>query len=173
MHTTLPPSSLASLLGGGRPIDLIDVRTPAEFRAVHVRGTRLEPLGALDAEHVRAGRPADAQGPCYILCKSGGRARKAADQLAGQGMDVAVVEGGIDACVAAGLPCERGQAVMSPERQVRIAAGALVFAGTLAGALVWPWFLVVPGFVGAGLVFAGVTDFCGMGLLLARMPWNR
>jgi DUF2892 family protein len=83
------------------------------------------------------------------------------------------VEGGTPACERAGLAVKRGRRVMSLERQVRIAAGALAAAGTLLSALVSPWFLVVPGFVGCGLVFAGVTDWSGMGMLLARMPWNR
>lgn len=173
MPTLATPADLAALLRQDPPIDLIDVRTPAEFRAVHVRGARLQPLDALDPDAVRADRPAQATGPCYILCKSGGRATKAAQQLSSDGMDVVVIEGGTDACVAAGLLCERGESVMSLERQVRIAAGALVFAGTLLAATVSPWFLILPGLVGAGLVFAGVTNTCGMGMLLARLPWNR
>lgn len=63
--------------------------------------------------------------------------------------------------------------VMSLERQVRIAAGSLVFIGVALGWFVHRGFFAVPAFVGAGLVFAGLTDFCGMGLLLAKMPWNR
>jgi hypothetical protein len=63
--------------------------------------------------------------------------------------------------------------VISLERQVRIAAGTLVATGTLLGAFVSPWWLILPGFVGGGLIFAGVTDFCGMAMLLARMPWNK
>lgn len=83
------------------------------------------------------------------------------------------VEGGTLAWEGAGLPVVRGRRVISLERQVRIAAGALVVAGVLLGWLVHPAFLGLSAFVGAGLVFAGVTDTCGMGLLLARMPWNR
>ena len=62
---------------------------------------------------------------------------------------------------------------MSLERQVRIAAGTLVVLGTVLGLTVHPGFIGLSAFVGAGLIFAGVTDTCGMGLLLARMPWNR
>jgi rhodanese-related sulfurtransferase len=84
-----------------------------------------------------------------------------------------VVEGGTEAWIAAGLPVDRGTVTaISLERQVRIAAGALVLLGVLLGWLVHPAFFGLSGFVGAGLVFAGITDFCGMGLLLARMPWN-
>lgn len=67
----------------------------------------------------------------------------------------------------------KDKAVISLERQVRIAAGSLVLLGVLAGAFIQPAFLILSGFVGAGLIFAGVTDWCGMGLLIARMPWNR
>lgn len=168
--TTITPDHLRAQLDRA---DLIDVRTPAEFRSVHVDGARSMPLDSLDVRAVAESRPANAIGPTLVLCKSGGRAKKAWEQLAAAGHEAAVVEGGTDACVAAGLRCTRGRAVMSLERQVRIAAGALVFVGTVLGVTVTPWFLIVPGFVGAGLVFAGVTDFCGMGLLLAKLPWNR
>ena len=77
------------------------------------------------------------------------------------------------ACIAAGLPIVRGKAAMSLERQVRIAAGSLVLIGILLSLFVHPYLLGLSAFVGAGLVFAGITDTCGMGMLLARMPWNR
>ncbi len=153
--------------------DLIDVRTPAEFREVHVRGARLIPLDQLTEQQVRATRPAHATGPTLVLCKGGGRATKAAEQLRAAGHDAVVVEGGTNACVAAGLSCERGKQTISLERQVRITAGSLVFVGTVLGVTVSPWLLILPAFVGAGLVFAGITDTCGMGMALAKMPWNR
>ena len=84
-----------------------------------------------------------------------------------------VVEGGLQAWMDAGLPVIRGKNVMSLERQVRIAAGTLVFVGTILSVGLSPWWLILPGFVGAGLVFAGLTDTCGMGMLIAKMPWNR
>jgi rhodanese-related sulfurtransferase len=83
------------------------------------------------------------------------------------------VEGGTVACAAAGLPVVRGRKAVSLERQVRIAAGLLVVLGVALGWLVHPALVGLSAFVGAGLVFAGVTDTCGMGMLLARMPWNR
>ena len=86
---------------------------------------------------------------------------------------VFVVEGGTDLWHEQGLPVEKGTSAISLERQVRITAGTLVFLGTLLGVFINYYFLIIPGFVGAGLVFAGVTDTCGMALLLARMPWNR
>lgn len=173
MAQTITPQQLHDRIKAEQPIDLLDVRTPAEYRAVHVEGARLLPLDALDPEDVRASRPAEARGPCYVLCKSGSRSKLAAAKLNEAGIDAAVVAGGTDACAAAGLPCHRGKQTMSLERQVRIAAGSLVVIGTALAAAVSAWWLILPGFVGAGLVFAGVTDTCGMAMVLAKLPWNR
>ena len=152
---------------------LIDVRTPAEFREIHAVGAKLVPLDILDikaVEAARAGRP----GPVYVLCASGIRATKAADQLRKAGLnEVQVVEGGTNAWAAAGLPVSRGRKTISIERQVRIGAGALVLTGVLLGWFVRREFFWLSGLVGAGLVFAGLTDICGMAILLAKAPWNR
>ncbi|HJZ53542.1 MAG TPA: YgaP-like transmembrane domain, partial [Gemmataceae bacterium] len=83
------------------------------------------------------------------------------------------VEDGTPAWERAGGPVVRGKKAVSLERQVRIAAGLLVLLGVVLALTIDPWFVLVSGFIGAGLVFAGVTDTCGMGLLLARMPWNQ
>ena len=83
------------------------------------------------------------------------------------------MEGGTSAWQSAGLPVVKGKQVMSLERQVRIAAGALVVLGAVIGHFVHPGGFALSAFVGAGLVFAGITDTCGMGMLIARMPWNR
>jgi rhodanese-related sulfurtransferase len=109
-----------------------------------------------------------------MICRSGGRGRQAAEKFHAAGYpNVVNVEGGTLAWERAGLPVVRGKKTMSLERQVRIAAGSLVVLGTVLGAFVHPAFLGLPAIVGAGLIFAGVTDTCGMGMLLARMPWNR
>lgn len=150
---------------------VLDVRTPLEYSEVSVPGSRLMPLDGIDSEDVKriAG-----EGEVYVLCRSGRRAKEACELLAGKGVNnLHVVEGGIIEWERAGLPVRKGKKVVSLERQVRIAAGLLVVAGVLMGGLVHPAFVVLSGFVGAGLVFAGVTDTCGMGMLLARMPWNR
>ncbi len=148
-------------------VRIIDVRTPAEHRAVHAAGVTLLPLDRFDASALPTGEPV------YLLCKSGARARQAAAKLAAAGGRPVVVEGGTDAWVAADLPVERGKSMMSLERQVRIAAGSLVMLGIVLGWLVHLAFLGLSGFVGGGLIFAGVTDTCGMGMMLAKMPWNR
>lgn len=152
---------------------LIDVRTPMEYRGVHVVGAVSVPLDQLDVdkvaeEHGRAGEP------IYVICKSGSRSRQACEKFEKAGHDAVVcIDGGTDAWVAAGHDVERGKATMSLERQVRISAGALILIAVGIGFGLHPAGFGLSAFVGAGLVFAGVTDTCGMGLMLAKMPWNR
>jgi len=172
-EATISPTELGALLGAGRMLDLVDVRTPPEFREVHLVGARNMPLDRLDLKVVALERRSQDQ-PLYIICQSGGRGRQACAMLRTAGAhNVVYVEGGTLACVQSGLPVIRGPKTISLERQVRIAAGSLVLLGTALGVFVRPGILLLPAFIGAGLVFAGITDTCGMGLLLARMPWNR
>jgi len=154
-------------------IDLIDVRTAVEFEAVHAVPARNVPLDQLDAASLLSQRGGNGS-PLYLICKSGSRARQARQKFAAAGCEsVVCVAGGTDAWVAAGLPVVRGRQAISLERQVRIAAGSLVLLGTLLAWQVNFAFIAISAFVGAGLVFAGVTDTCGMGMMLAKMPWNR
>jgi rhodanese-related sulfurtransferase len=170
---TITPAGLASLRAEGKAQNLIDVRTPSEYAAVHAQGARLVPLDRLDCAALIQSRQRDGE-PIYVLCKSGGRASKACAQFLAAGFaDAVCVEGGTEAWERAGLPVVRGRPVMSLERQVRIAAGSLVLSGVVLGALVHWVFFGLSGFVGAGLVFAGITDSCAMGMLLAKMPWNQ
>ncbi len=83
------------------------------------------------------------------------------------------VEGGTRAWQGAGLPVVQGKKILSLERQVRIATGTLVLIGAVLGWIIHPAFIGISAFVGAGLVFAGVTDSCAMGAMLAKMPWNQ
>ena len=172
--TSITPSELNCLLKEGCAAVLLDVRTPGEFATGHVPGAQLIPLGDLDpAAFLRQCVTTDQ--PIYVLCRSGGRAGKVIDKFQQAGFQGCVlVEGGTQAWIAAGLPVNRSAGkVISLERQVRIAAGTLVLTGVLLGWFVHRGFFGMAAFVGAGLVFAGLTDFCGMGLLLAKMPWNR
>lgn len=167
------PGELAARRESGEPIELIDVRTPAEFREVHVEGARNIPLDRLDASSLLSARAGSGDQPLYLICRTGGRGRQACERLVKAGVTGAAnVEGGTMACIEAGLPIVRGQRVMSLERQVRIAAGSLVLLGLGLGWFAHPAFFGVSAFVGGGLVFSGITDTCGMGMLLARMPWN-
>ena len=171
---TISPQQLQELQQTGTAIELIDVRTPVEYREVHVEFARNVPLDQLDPAAVMQDRNGAGDQPLYVVCRSGARGEKACEQFLGAGFaNVINVDGGTMACEQAGLPLVRGKKTISLERQVRIAAGSLVFLGAILGWLIHPAFLGLSAFVGAGLVFAGITDTCGMGMMLAKMPWNR
>lgn len=172
---TIPESvsaaEAAARVRAGGATSVIDVRMAFEVEAEHVEGARHVPLDQLAQrlDEVRA-TPA----PRLLLCRTGSRAQMARRLLADAHVaGVSVVEGGIEAYRAAGGPTRRGRARVSLERQVRIVAGALAAGGSALALAVHPAFAALPLFVGAGLVFAGVTDRCGMALVLGRMPWNR
>jgi len=150
---------------------LLDVRTPAEYEEAHIEGSVLHPLTGLDVDRVKS--LAGSKGGCFVICRSGNRAKQAAEMLSSAGVEsIHILDGGMQAWESAGLPVTRGSKTMSLERQVRIAAGALVFTGAALGYFVNPAWIGLSAFVGAGLVFAGITDTCGMGMIIARMPWN-
>ena len=171
--TIITPQELADLCKDGKKIDLIDVRTPVEYREVHVEIARNVPLDQLDAAALMQACNGSANESLYIICRSGSRGQQACEKFLKAGFsNVVNIEGGTMACVEAGLPVVRGQKAISLERQVRIAAGSLVLLGAILY-FVHPAFIGLSAFVGAGLVFAGITDTCGMGMMLARMPWNQ
>lgn len=165
------PTELADVRRN-KPVVLIDVRTPVEYEEVHAEGARSIPLDRLDPKTLAS---ECMNGEClYVICRSGSRGRQACEKLLAAGIsNVVNVEGGTQAWEQAGLPVIRGRKAISLERQVRIAAGLLVLLGVILGAFVHIAFIGLSAFIGAGLVFAGITDWCGMGMLLARMPWNR
>jgi len=168
---TITPVELQQILTAQPSLLVIDVRTPVEFAEVRVSQARNIPLDELKPCSLQL--PKDQ--PVYLLCRSGQRATKAADKLAKEGFSQPiVVEGGTLAWIEANLPVTRSAGkVISLERQVRIVAGARVFIGVALGWFVHRGFYGLSAFVGAGLVFAGITDFCGMGLLIAKLPWNK
>jgi len=171
---TIQPADLSALLASQPSLVLLDVRTPVEYAEVHVPQARNIPLATLVSKCLVGAGTMRPNEPIYLICRSGTRATTAAKKFAGEGFEnTVVVTGGTLAWESAGLPLERGEVrVISLERQVRIVAGSLVLIGVLLGYFVHPWFIGLSAFVGAGLVFAGITDFCGMGLLLAKLPWN-
>lgn len=154
-------------------LTLIDVRTPAEFRTVHIQSAINLPIADLDANTIA--EHADPEDEIYLICHSGGRSALACEQLHTFGFkNVISVEGGTHACRQQGLPINEAGSQMIPiERQVRIAAGSLVLLGFILSLWLNPLFIYLSVFVGAGLVFAGISGTCLMGLLLAKMPWNR
>jgi len=172
-NSTITAAALGSRAGQGE-IEIVDVRTPMEFRQVHAQQASNTPLNALDPQAVMKSRSQPAEEPLYVICKSGTRGAKAQQKFIDAGFtNVVNVEGGTDAWVSAALPVVRGKKTMSLERQVRIAAGFIVLVGALLGIFVHPYFAGISAFVGAGLMFAGISGSCAMGMLIARMPWNQ
>ncbi len=171
---TIGLAQVRELMDSGKTLTIIDVRMPAEFERVHVKGAQLKPLDGFDP-HAISECCKDSADAVYVICQSGGRAAKACEKLEAAGFEnVYSIEGGTSAWERAGLPVERGTCrVISLERQVRIAAGSFVLLGLALAWAIHPYFLALSAFVGAGLVFAGITDFCGMAILLSKMPWNR
>ena len=150
---------------------VIDVREYSEFDRERIADARLVPLSAFE-KHVGS---IDRSKPVYIMCRTGNRAKQAADRLAANGFtDVHVIEGGMVSWAAADLPVIKGDSkVWALERQVRFASGSLVLLGLGLGVLVTPYFYILSAFIGAGLVFSAATDTCAMGMMLAKMPWNQ
>jgi rhodanese-related sulfurtransferase len=153
---------------------LLDVRTPGEFAAAHVPGARLVPLDQLDAAAFLKERGADDK-PIYVLCEAGGRAKRAMEKFRRAGFDGCVlVEGGTRAWMDADLPVTRGKSTVLPlMRQVQLVVGGVSAVGAVLALTVNPWYALVPLVTGTGLFFAGATGFCGLALVLAKMPWNR
>lgn len=149
---------------------LVDVRTPAEFGAEHADGAVNLPLDVFSSEKLKE-LAGDKQ--VGLICQSGTRAKQAYGKAEGSGLDLVLVEGGTSAWVSANLPTIQGKKIMSLERQVRIAAGFLVLSGVVLSKVLLPGMEYLSAFVGAGLIFAGITDTCGMGMLIAKMPWNQ
>ena len=163
---------LAHLLATSPDVRLLDVRTPAEYETVHIRGAYNVPLDLL-GEHGPEIRATVAE-PVVLICQSGQRARKAEAALRAAGMpNLHVLDGGISAWSAAGQPVMRGAERLSLKRQVRIVSGGLAALGGLLALTVNPLFAILPALVGSGLVFAGITNTCAMAMLLARLPYNR
>ncbi|KOP23011.1 hypothetical protein AMR41_28435 [Hapalosiphon sp. MRB220] len=152
-------------------VTLIDVREPAEYAGEHIPGATLVSLSKFDPHKV----PQDEETQLVLYCRSGNRSTMAAQKLFDAGFTkVTHLDGGIGAWKQAGYPTKINKnAPISLMRQVQIVAGSLVLIGTLLGAFVSPWFLLLSGFVGVGLMFSGITDTCLLEMLLAKMPLNQ
>jgi rhodanese-related sulfurtransferase len=161
---TISPQEAKTKMDNGAA--LLDVREYPEWLESHVPGATLVPLGKLKSDPQRGALAPEV----LTLCRSGKRATEAAQTLSEAGVAKAfVVKGGIEEWKAAGLATQKADGgPISMERQVRIGAGALVLLGLLV-----PRLRVISWFVPCGLIFAGVTDWCGMGKVLAKAPWNQ
>ena len=152
-------------------IHLVDVREQVEFAGGRVKGASLLPLGEFERRHAEL----DHSKPIYVMCRTGRRSAEAQRKLHALGFtNVVNVSGGIEAWKKENLPVERDEhAPWLIERQVRFTAGLLVFTGVLLSLFVHPYFIALSGLVGFGLAFTATIDWCGMGLLIAKMPWNK
>jgi rhodanese-related sulfurtransferase len=150
---------------------IIDVRERAEFVGGRVAEAKSFPLDELEKRKAEL----DRTNPIYVICQTGRRSLEAQKKLNALGFrNVINVKGGFEAWKKEGLPFERNEnATWALERQVRLTAGLLVFVGVLASFLIHPYFIWLAGFIGAGLIFAALTDTCAMGMILAKMPWNK
>ncbi|NES98350.1 MAG: rhodanese-like domain-containing protein [Desertifilum sp. SIO1I2] len=152
-------------------VTLVDVREPGEFAGERIVGAIHKPLSSLVPAEIQA----EPGKQLVLYCQSSNRSAQAAQKLFAAGFsDITHLQGGLNAWKAASYPTYiNPKAPISLMRQVQIVAGSFVLIGTLLGAFVSPGFLAISGFVGAGLVFAGVSGTCALGMLLAKLPYNR
>jgi rhodanese-related sulfurtransferase len=171
MLKTITPQEAARLLRE-ESATLVDIREPDEHARERIPGARNLPLSKIEG----AGMALHQGKPVLFHCRSGARTQGNAARLAACAglVDAYALEGGIDAWKRAGLPiAEDRRQPLELMRQVQITAGSMVVIGVALGALVSPWLYLVAAFVGAGLVFAGVTGTCALANILRLMPWNR
>ena len=156
---------------GKEDLHLVDVREPVEFAGGRIVGAKLMPLGELENLH----KELDHSKPIYVICRTGNRSGKAQQKLKDLGFkNVINVQGGFNAWQDEGFEFERNDsAPWDLERQVRFVAGSIVLIGFLLSIFVHPYLIGLSAFVGAGLVFSALTNTCTMGMILAKMPWNR
>lgn len=167
---TIDAATLKQWLDKGEAV-LLDVREPAEHAACHISDARLMPLGKVNKNAL------DAEGNKRIVihCQRGGRGSSACEKLLAEdpSLEIYNLEGGIQAWESAGLPVKKnGSRILPLDRQVQLTIGLCVLTGSILGYFVNPLFFLLTGFFGAGLTFAGLTGFCGLALVMAKMPWN-
>ena len=176
VRVELPPvvgvDRLRRVMEDGGAVRVLDVRTPAEYESVHIRGSYNVPLDTLGEHREELRRHVDE--PVVLVCRSGSRARRAEAALRRVGMEnLHVLDGGMVAWESSGQSVERGRERWGLERQVRLVAGALVLAGTVGAALVTQQRVWVAAAVGGGLAFSALTDTCAMATVLSKLPYNR
>lgn len=168
-NSTICPHIAAADVAAQTGSVLVDVRSPIEFETEHIAGAINLPLETLDSRCEEVSR----NDQLVVICRSGKRAESAAYILIGRGFQPKVLEGGMVAWRKSGLPIKEGKKRLPIERQIQLIVGSGVLTGVLLGVFVNPWFLVIPGFFGAGLTFAGLSGTCALGILLGKAPWNK
>lgn len=166
---TITPQAARDLMDKGAV--LVDIRAANEHAREHIQQARHIPMEQLVGQTL----PITNANAVIFHCRSGNRTQMQAQALANcANCDAYILEGGLDAWKKAGLPVIADQSQpLELQRQVQITAGAMIVLGTVLGATVSPWFHALSGFVGIGLMFAGLSGYCGMARLLMKMPWNR
>ncbi len=165
---TVDPQTLRNWQADGSAV-LVDVREPAEHRASRIPNSRLIPLSRIGSTILPAGNR------LVLHCQKGGRGNTACEKLLKENpqLEIYNLAGGIEAWAGAGLPVELGKPALPLDRQVQLAIGLLLLATTALALAVNPNFIWIAGVVGVGLSIAGLTGFCGLAMVMARMPWNR
>ncbi|MBW9269822.1 MAG: rhodanese-like domain-containing protein [Candidatus Thiodiazotropha sp. (ex. Lucinisca nassula)] len=175
--SSISPFDLFAKQNQGMKIELLDVRTPVEYRGGHIPGAKLLSLEEISNESLvrEVGQPNETgQSPIYLTCKGGFRAEQAVGKLLDSGyQNLVLVEGGTDGWEESGLPLKRCGGVISLERQVQIVIGSILLLKVVFGFTFHEMFFLAGGLIGAGLIMAGITRWCGMAKLVAMMPWNR
>jgi rhodanese-related sulfurtransferase len=168
---TIDPNELTRMRAEDPAVHVIDVRTPGEFETGHIEGSYNVPLDLL-GEHVRDLAALDHN--VVLVCQSGARATKALEALVEAGKsNLRLLQGGMNAWTASGGEVARTNATRwAMDRQVRLVAGGVVLASILAS-VAFPPARYLAGFIGAGLTFSGVTNTCGMAMMLSKLPYNR
>lgn len=168
---TIEANAAYELLKNNEACRVIDVREPGEFRGRHIEGAQNIPLSKIESGESAL----PSEGVLFICCQRGSRAEKACalSRSHPTAARLSVIQGGMNSWIQSGLPVEEdSSAPIALERQVQIVAGGLVVLGTALGLLVHSGFFALSGFVGCGLVFAGVTNTCGLAMLLRKLPYN-
>jgi rhodanese-related sulfurtransferase len=172
LERTIEVSDMEELLHNGNAVKIIDVRTPAEYHSIHIPGSYNVPLDQLPEHKTELANAI--QVPVILICRSGARAEQAAKIFDTTSLEhVHILRGGISAWEQAQKPVNRGKQLWSMERQVRFVAGSIVLLSVLGSWFVRKPLALLAGFVGAGLVYSGLTDTCGMAILLSKLPYNR
>lgn len=156
---------------------IVDVRSFAEYAHAHIKGAINIPLNDILAnsqDQFALTRFIDNKKNIIFVCKSGHRAQQAAEHVANHDeLAVTWCACDIEVCETNNIAVVKNSNRISLERQVQMTAGLMILIGTILGAWVNQWFYILPGFIGAGLTYAGLSNTCGLALILAKMPWNK
>jgi rhodanese-related sulfurtransferase len=168
---TVDSATLKRWMDSGEAV-VVDVREPAEHAAEKIQGATLVPLGTVN----KTALPETGGKKLVIHCRSGKRSMNACEKLLAEdpNLEIYNLEGGISAWGTAGHSvASSGKFFLPLDRQVQLTIGLGVLIGSLLAYFVNPLFFLLTGFFGAGLTFAGLSGFCGLAMVMARMPWNQ